>query len=52
MSASRKRSYEDEDERDIFGGKVWSCSQRRALKAVLLQGKSVFITGAGGVGKK
>ena len=47
----RKRSYEEEDDRDIYGGKVWSCSQRRALKAVLLHGKSIFITGAGGVGK-
>lgn len=46
-----KRKLSSEEERDIYGGKVWSSCQRRVLKAVLLQGKNVFVTGAGGVGK-
>ena len=29
----------------------FSCTQKRALKSVLLENKNVFITGAGGVGK-
>jgi ATP-dependent DNA helicase PIF1 len=46
--SKRKLSTGDDD---IFLGKTFSTSQRRALNAVLLKGESVFITGAGGVGK-
>jgi predicted ATP-dependent serine protease len=46
--SKRKTSLGEED---IFMGKTFSTSQRRALSGVLLKGQSVFITGAGGVGK-
>jgi ATP-dependent DNA helicase PIF1 len=46
--SKRKISIGDDD---IFLGKTFSTSQRRALSAVLAKGQSVFITGAGGVGK-
>lgn len=46
--SKRKLSVGDDD---IFLGKTFSTSQRRALTAVLTKGLSVFITGAGGVGK-
>jgi ATP-dependent DNA helicase PIF1 len=36
---------------DVFGDKTWSASQQKALISVLQRGKSVFITGPGGVGK-
>jgi len=45
---SKRKVSQDED---IFSGKVFSASQRRALTAVLVRKQSVFITGAGGVGK-
>jgi ATP-dependent DNA helicase PIF1 len=48
MERKRKVSVVDDD---IFIGKTWSASQRRVLTAVISKGKSVFITGAGGVGK-
>lgn len=46
--SKRKLSVGDDD---IFFGKTFSTSQRRALTAVLSRGQNVFITGAGGVGK-
>jgi ATP-dependent DNA helicase PIF1 len=45
-----KRQREDSIE-DVFGDKQWSPSQMSALISVLQRGKSVFITGPGGMGK-
>ena len=47
MEIKRKISVDE----DIYSGSVWSASQRRVLNVVLNKDQSVFITGAGGVGK-
>jgi ATP-dependent DNA helicase PIF1 len=42
---------DSKDDNDSLGLEKFSCTQKRALKSVLLENKNVFITGAGGVGK-